>query len=69
MKFDEHLCGTCITCILQTATVDRDSGQVLSNFIHQRVIEKKQKIIYNKHQNTIDMQDYQVHAAYKINCK
>ena len=32
----------------------------MSNFIHQRVIEKnKQKTIYNKHQNTIDMQDYQ----------
>ena len=32
----------------------------MSNFIHQRVIEKKtnQKTIYNKHQNTIDMQDY-----------
>jgi len=39
-------------------------------FIHQRVIEKKQtKIIYNKHQNTIDMQDYQAYVAYKINCK
>jgi len=33
----------------------------LSNFIHQRVIEKKnqQKTAYNEHQNTIDMQDYQ----------
>ena len=34
---------------------------VLSNFIHQRVIEKNKqtKTVYNKHQNTIDMQDYQ----------
>jgi len=43
----------------------------LSKFIHQRVIEKKnkRKIIYNKHQNTIDMQDYQACVAYQINCK
>jgi len=35
---------------------------MMSNFIHQRVIEKKtnkQKTIYNKHRNTIDVQDYQ----------
>jgi len=34
---------------------------ILSNIIHQRVIEKenKQKTIYSKHQNTTDMQDYQ----------
>jgi len=34
--------------------------------------EKKQtKTIYNKHQNTIDMQDYKAVTcvAYKINCK
>jgi len=34
----------------------------MSNFIHQRVIEKKNKqtkTIYNKHQNTIDVQDNQ----------
>jgi len=34
----------------------------MSNCIHQRVIERKtnkQKTIYNKHQNTVDMQDYQ----------
>jgi len=39
----------------------------MSNFIHQRVIEKKTntKIIYNKHQNTIDMQDYQAYVAEK----
>jgi len=33
----------------------------MSNCIHQRVIEiktNKQKTIYNKHQNTVDMQDY-----------
>ena len=31
-----------------------------ATFIHQRVIEKKkQKTIYNKHQNTIDVQDNQ----------
>jgi len=32
---------------------------ILSNFIHWRVIEKKTKTLYNKHQNTIDIQDYQ----------
>ena len=34
----------------------------MSNFIHQRVLEKKNKnntLVYNKHRNTIDMQDYQ----------
>ena len=36
--------------------------------VHHRLIDKKQtKIIYNKHQNTIDMQDYQAYVAYKIN--
>jgi len=36
------------------------SNAKMTNFIHQRVIEKnKQKTIYNKHQNTTDMQDYQ----------
>ena len=38
----------------------RGAVHFLSNFIHQRVTEKnKQKTIYNKHQNTSDMQDYQ----------
>jgi len=34
---------------------------VTSNIIHQRVIDKinKQKTVYNKHQDTIDVQDYQ----------
>jgi len=43
----------------------------LGNFIHQQAIEKnnKQKIINSKHQNTIDVQDYQAYVAYKINCK
>ena len=47
----------------------------VSNFIHQRVIERerektnKPKTIYNKHQNTIDVQDYQAYVAYKINGK
>jgi len=37
----------------------------ISNFIHQRVIEKKQtKTIYNKQRNAIDMQDYQA-----VTCK
>jgi len=33
----------------------------LNNVIHHQVIEreKQQKTIYNKHQNTIDMLDYQ----------
>jgi len=33
----------------------------MSNFIHQRLREKKKqkKTKYNKHQNTIDMLDYQ----------
>jgi len=35
----------------------------MSNFIHQRVLEKKTNknntLVYNKHRNTIDMQDYQ----------
>ena len=32
--------------------------------------EKKQtEIIYNKHQNRIDMQDYRAYVAYKINSK
>ena len=31
----------------------------LSNFIHQRVIEKNKQKIYNKHQNAVDMQYYQ----------
>jgi len=34
----------------------------MSNFIHQRVRKKKKqtkKTIYNKHQNTIDVQDNQ----------
>ena len=41
-----------------------------SNFIRQRVIERKnnQKTIYNKDRNTIDMQDYQA-VTYKINGK
>jgi len=29
----------------------------------------KQKTVYNKHQNAIDMQDYQAYVAYKINRK
>ena len=42
----------------------------LSNFIHQRVTEKnEQKILYNKLQNTIDMQHYQAYVPYKVNCK
>ena len=45
----------------------------MSNYIHLRVVEKKKqtKTIYNKHQNTIDMQDYKAVTcvAYKINCK
>jgi len=33
---------------------------LLDNLIHQRVIKKKtNKKVYNKHQNTTDMQDYQ----------
>jgi len=31
--------------------------------------KNKQILIYNKHQNTISIQDYQAHAAYKINGK
>ena len=43
-----------------------------SNFIHQRVMERKknkQKTVYNKHQNIIDMQDYEAYVANKIKCK
>jgi len=39
---------------------------IMSNFIHQRVIEKT---TYNKHQNKTDTQDYQAYAAHKINSK
>jgi len=36
-------------------------GLIFSNCNHQRVLERKKqtKTIYNRHQNTIDMQDYQ----------
>ena len=39
----------------------------LSNFIHQLVIERKEnkKAIYNKYQNTVDMQDYQAEYFYE----
>jgi len=50
------------TFLFQSACGHRENRQtiVLSNVIHQRVIEKnKQKTIYNKHQNTTDVQDYQ----------
>jgi len=53
------------------ARVAAETIPVSSNFIHQRMIEKKKQteIIYNKHQNRIDMQDYQAYVAYKINSK
>jgi len=45
----------------------RISKVILSNFIHQLVIERKEnkKPIYNKHQNTVDMQDYQAEYFYE----
>jgi len=49
-------------------------NQYMSNFIHRQVIENnKQKAIYNKHRNIIDMLDYRavtdvwLCVAYKIN--
>jgi len=51
-------------------------NQYMSNFIHRQVIENnKQKAIYNKHRNIIDMLDYRavtdvgLCVAYKINRK
>jgi len=45
----------------------RISKVILSNFIHQLVIERKENktAIYNKHQNTVDMQDYQAEYFYE----
>ena len=39
------------------------------NFIHHQVIEKKQKKIYNKHQNTAVMLDYQAVIMYSFQKK
>jgi len=47
---------------------------IMSNFTHRQAIEKSKKTVYNKHQNTTDILDYQavithICVAHKINCK